>query len=262
MAVFVETAEGFDSANDAVGGGSDAFGLFDDVTKGVLGSCFASLEEPEGVGVAVDGQPVAEFEAGGEIGCTPPVKEGLFDGVAFRVMADGAASRVAAEVDVFCFGRRAVGVLLWPSGRSDWRSWAEGCGLIGSLSGSRVEFFHGRLRLNHDSFDRLRNARRERLAGSVHHGIWFLSYGLWDLRLLGEGGGLRLDGVARFGFAPFDFAQDRRQDGYGPDGSMGVGKACQVTDVASGVGEGIAGPGFAASAGPVADCVSHKRRAL
>jgi hypothetical protein len=225
-AVFVEAAEGFDSADDAVGGGSDAFRLFDDVTQGVLGSCFASLEEPEGVGVAIDGQPVAEFEAGGEIGCTPPVKEGLFDRVAFRVTADGAASRVAAEVDVFRLGKWAVGALLWPSGRSDRRSWAEGCGLLGRLSGIRGEFFHGRLRLNHDSFDRLRNARRERLAGSVHYGIWFLSYGLWDLRLFGEGGSLRLarlDGDC-FGFAPFGFAQDRRQNGCGPDWSMGSGK--------------------------------------
>jgi hypothetical protein len=42
----------------------------------------------------------------------------------------------------------------------------------------------------------------------------------------------------------------------------GVGKARQVTDVASSVGERIARPGFAASAGPVADGVSHKGRAL
>lgn len=98
-AVFVEASEGADCPDDAIGGWGDGFGVFDDVFKGVAGAGGAALEEIEGVGVTVNHHPVPEVEVDGDFHGAPPVQEGVLDGVAFGVLADGAMGFVAFEVD-------------------------------------------------------------------------------------------------------------------------------------------------------------------
>lgn len=99
-AVLVDAAKGANGADDAVGSRRDAFRLLDHVTEGVVRPGGASFKKVHRVGVAIDHETIAKFEVIGEIGGAPPVKEGLLDGFAFRVIADGAMGLVAAA-DVY-----------------------------------------------------------------------------------------------------------------------------------------------------------------
>jgi hypothetical protein len=55
FAIGFQAGAGADGADDAVGGGRDARGAFDDVFKGVAHVVAALLEEAQRVGVAEDG---------------------------------------------------------------------------------------------------------------------------------------------------------------------------------------------------------------
>jgi len=98
--VVVDATQGADGADDAVGRRLDVIGLFDDVTEGVFGSGLAAFEEAEGLGVAVEHEPIGKFELVDDGGGAPPVEEGLLDGVALGVVADGAVCLVAVWIDL------------------------------------------------------------------------------------------------------------------------------------------------------------------
>jgi len=95
--MIVDAGEGADGANDGVGAGHDALGLFDEEAEGVAGLLRASAEEAEGVGVPVDDAAVAEIEFVGDDGWAVPVKDALLDGFAIGVVADGTVGDVAEE---------------------------------------------------------------------------------------------------------------------------------------------------------------------
>lgn len=133
----VEAAQGFDGADDAVGGGFYTLSLLDEVAKGMLGLQVAALEKAEGVGVAVNRNAAAEIEFVGDRTGTRPVKEGLVDGVAFGMVANGAASGVMDEgVVAFVGDFRCLGWMeadrLFPGSRA---FGAPTLGWVGDLRG-------------------------------------------------------------------------------------------------------------------------------
>lgn len=97
-AVFAEASMCADGANDAVGGGGNAFSLLHEEFEAAAGAGGALAVETEGARVAVDDAAVGELEVVGDGGGALPVEECLVDGVAFRVAADGAAGCVVVEV--------------------------------------------------------------------------------------------------------------------------------------------------------------------
>ena len=97
MAVVVDAGEGADGANDGVGGGGDVLGFFDEESEGVARPFHAEAEEAEGVGVTVNDATVGQIEFVGESGRALPMKDALFDGFAFGVVADGALGFVICE---------------------------------------------------------------------------------------------------------------------------------------------------------------------
>lgn len=99
--VFAKAAIGADGANKAIGGGGDSFSLFNQEFETATCASGAFFEEPEGVGVAVNGAALTEVVFVGEEGWALPMEEALFDGLAFGVVADDAARRVVAEAGVF-----------------------------------------------------------------------------------------------------------------------------------------------------------------
>lgn len=103
MAIGVEAAKRFDSADDAVGGGLYAWGLLDEIAEGVLASFISALGKAERAGMAVDHKAAAEAEVVGDFAGAFPVEKGLLDGVAVGVVADAASGRVVAEAYVFVF---------------------------------------------------------------------------------------------------------------------------------------------------------------
>ena len=98
-AVFVDAGMGFDGADDAVSRGLYGFGLLDDEFEAAACSRGALLVEAKGAGVAVDDAAVGKLEFIGNGGGTLPMKETLFNGVAFGMAADGAMSFVMGETD-------------------------------------------------------------------------------------------------------------------------------------------------------------------
>ena len=100
-AAFVEAAMGADGADDAVCGRRTDGGFLDDFLQAEAKSVGAPLEEPLGVSVTVDGGFAGELEFEANLRGAAPLEEGLFDGVAVFVMADGAEAFVA-----FGIGRR------------------------------------------------------------------------------------------------------------------------------------------------------------
>ena len=100
LAVVVDAGEGADGADDGVGCGNDALGLFDEETEGVSGLFRSHSEEAEGVGMSVNDASVSEVEFVGDGGWTMPMEDRSFDVFAFGVIADGALGRVVVEADV------------------------------------------------------------------------------------------------------------------------------------------------------------------
>jgi hypothetical protein len=97
VALAVDAGKGADGANDGVGGGDDALGLFDEVAEGVAALLGSELEESEGPGVPPDDAAVGESEFIGDRRWALPVKNALVDGVAFGVVADGAVGDVPVK---------------------------------------------------------------------------------------------------------------------------------------------------------------------
>ena len=93
MAVAVETTVGADGPEDAVGGWIDVGGLLDNVSESEAEIAFAGGEESPGMGVAIDGAPFNAVVTS-NVPRIDPVKEFLLDGVALRVIADGAVALV------------------------------------------------------------------------------------------------------------------------------------------------------------------------
>ena len=112
VAIGVEAAKRFDSADDAVSGGLHAWGLLDEIAEGVLASFIPALGKAECAGMAVDHEAAAEAEVVGDFAGTFPVEEGLLDGVAVRMVADTASGRVVAEAYVFVFTGSKSGTAL------------------------------------------------------------------------------------------------------------------------------------------------------
>lgn len=99
-AVFVEAGVSADGADDVVSGRRDAFGFLDDEVEGMLRFGGPQFEEAEGAGVTSDGASVAELVFVGNHRWADPMKEVVFDGLAFRMAADGAANAVIVEVEL------------------------------------------------------------------------------------------------------------------------------------------------------------------
>ena len=103
VAVIVDAGESADGANDGVGGGDDALGLFDEEAEGVARLVHAPVEEAEGVGVSINDATVGQVEFVSDDGRAVPVKDALLDGFAFGVIADGTVGDVADEGAVGSF---------------------------------------------------------------------------------------------------------------------------------------------------------------
>jgi hypothetical protein len=96
-AVAVDAAVGAHGAENRVAGEGYVVDGFDEGVEGGV-QTFAALEEKAGgAGVAVDGAIVAELVVVSEPRGGAPVDEFLFDGFAFGVVADDAATAVAFE---------------------------------------------------------------------------------------------------------------------------------------------------------------------
>jgi hypothetical protein len=98
-ALVVDAGEGADGADDRVGGRDDALGLLDEEAECVAGSFGALAEEADGVCVTVNDAAVGEIEFVCDGGWAVPVKDGLVDIFAFRVVTDGALGLVVFEAD-------------------------------------------------------------------------------------------------------------------------------------------------------------------
>lgn len=114
FAVFVYAGIGSDGANDLAGGGWDGAGFFQDGLEGAARIVGSYFEEAEGVRVAVNHGAVAEFEFFSEVAGAGPVEEGLLDGVALGVIADGAFDLVIFEAGFVAAGRIVRFTLLFP----------------------------------------------------------------------------------------------------------------------------------------------------
>jgi hypothetical protein len=101
-ALVVDAGKGADGADDGVGGGNDALGLFDEEAEGVAGLLGSELGKAKGSGVSPDHAAVTEAEFVGNGRWAVPVEDAFLDGVAVGVVADGAVGDVPVE--------RAVGV--------------------------------------------------------------------------------------------------------------------------------------------------------
>ena len=110
VAVFVEAGVSLDRADDAIRGGGDGFGLFHDEFERATGACGTFAEQIEGVSVAVEDAAIVELEVVGNGGRPLPVEEGLVDGVAVGVIADGAERLVMGETDAGSLAGRGVRV--------------------------------------------------------------------------------------------------------------------------------------------------------
>src|SRR4029077_6910107 len=96
-AVAVDAAVGAHGAEDRVAGEGYVVNGFNEGIEGGV-QTFAALEEKTGgAGVAVDGAVVGELVVVSEPRGGAPVDEFLFDGFAFRVVADDAAAAVSFE---------------------------------------------------------------------------------------------------------------------------------------------------------------------
>ena len=105
FAVFVDATEGADGANDLIARGFDDVGLFEEEAQGESGVVGAPFEEAEGMSVAVNHGAVGEFEFAGQFTGASPVEEGLLDGVAVGVVANGTFDLVIFEGRFVAFGR-------------------------------------------------------------------------------------------------------------------------------------------------------------
>ena len=105
FAIFVDATEGADGANDFVARGFDDAGLFHEEAQGESRVVGAFFEEAQGVSMAVNHGAVAEFEFAGQFAGASPVEKSLLDGVAVRVVADGAFDLVIFEAGFVAAGR-------------------------------------------------------------------------------------------------------------------------------------------------------------
>jgi hypothetical protein len=96
-ALVVDAGKGADGADDGVGGGDDALGLFDEEAEGVARLCGSELGKAEGSGVSPDDAAVAEAEFVGNGRWAVPVEDALLDSVAVGVVTDGAVSDVPVD---------------------------------------------------------------------------------------------------------------------------------------------------------------------
>ena len=99
FAVGFQARAGADGADDAVGGGLDTLGALYDVFEGEAHVAAALLEEAKGVGMAANGVVAGKVTFCMLIVEGTPVEESFFDGLAFRVGADGAEAFVAFGID-------------------------------------------------------------------------------------------------------------------------------------------------------------------
>ena len=193
MAVVVDAGEGADGADDGVGGRDDGLGLFDQEAESVAGLFGSEAEEAEGFGVAVNDAAVGEIEFVSDDGWAVPVKDGLLDGVAFRVVADGTVGDVAEEgaVGLFVaasnpFRRRArpkTPTLCQP--RKGWGTLNINCKILTVISRARSATYdscgrRGSLKIPFRVNFGLRWIRRVRFNGDfcVHLSfLWFFEFG-------------------------------------------------------------------------------------
>ena len=106
---------GAGGGHDGGGSGSDVAGLFENVFEGEAKVASADFVESDGVSVAINGDPGDAQAIGGVVAGVfggvggvveivgdgvgaVPVDEEVFDGVAFRMAADGAFAAVTGEV--------------------------------------------------------------------------------------------------------------------------------------------------------------------
>ena len=97
VAVFVEAAVGADGANDAVCRRWVNRGFLHDFFESESEAAGALLEEVQGVCMTVDCGSMAEIEFPGQVAGPPPHEESFLDGVALRVMANGAVDLMVVE---------------------------------------------------------------------------------------------------------------------------------------------------------------------
>jgi hypothetical protein len=135
FAIVFQAGAGADGADDAVGGGLDPFGALDDVFEGEAHVAAALLEKAKGVGVAANGVVAGKVQFSIRIGEASPVVEGFFDGLTFRVGADGAEAFVAFGIDGGARGGFAPGSSALVHVRSPWG--AKSAPIEASMSGGQ-----------------------------------------------------------------------------------------------------------------------------
>ena len=87
---------GVNRAHDGVRSDRCVFRLLDDIAEGIAQLGGAALEKAEGASVAINGAR-SDCVIRGDVFRSVPVDEFLFDGLAFRVVADRAVPRVVRE---------------------------------------------------------------------------------------------------------------------------------------------------------------------
>jgi len=95
-----EASIGADDGDDAVSSGRDVRGAFEDEIEDGAKISAALFEEAGGAGMAIDGRPVerrVDAQFAFDVARRVPVDEKLFDGFAFRVIADPAFAAVKLE---------------------------------------------------------------------------------------------------------------------------------------------------------------------
>jgi hypothetical protein len=94
----VDAGVGADGADDGVSGDLDLVDALEQAFEDEAEVPAAAGEEPDGVGMTVNGRAIGEVVVEGDIGGAVPMDEVFLDGVAVGVAADAADARVAGGV--------------------------------------------------------------------------------------------------------------------------------------------------------------------
>jgi hypothetical protein len=98
FALIIETAVVADGAKNVIAGGGNLISLFNDVLKGEAETAATAGEQTCGMGMTIEGIGVGDFMVPVDPRNGAPLEEGFLDGLAFRVLADGAKPLMALEI--------------------------------------------------------------------------------------------------------------------------------------------------------------------
>jgi microcystin degradation protein MlrC len=96
--VIVDVRVGEDGLDDVAGGNTDAVGLFDNMAEGVTKGAVAKFNEPEGVGVVVDGGAGLQIVFLHDGGGADPLKKSFLNEGTGRMVANFAVASVAGQM--------------------------------------------------------------------------------------------------------------------------------------------------------------------